>query len=242
MINAGTNKSEILSRPTLIALDREPSYFFVGADLSVAIPGTNGGSGNLVNIPVGTNLIVTPTFIDDDSMLIAVNIGRSSFEPLSAGASFAQQTQTARSTAQAHVSMKFGETLIISGLSEKEFKNYDSRVPILGSIPGIQYLFKKSTDAKKNLSAVLMLTPRKPIQANQLPLLKDKEKLALSEIRSKASKNGFVPSDNLETTLINLADNRMYLAVRSGDPYAEDWRQPSELNKIIQAIQKALYF
>ena len=242
MINAGNTRTDILARPTLIALDREPSYFFVGADLSVAIAGSNGGSGNLVSIPIGTNLIVTPTFIDDDSMLIAVNIGRSSFQPISAGGTFAQQTQTARATAQAHVSMKFGETLIISGLNEKELNNFDSRVPILGSIPGIQYLFGKAADQKKNSSAIVMLTPRKPTPANQLPALKDKEKLSLAEIRSKASQNGFVPSDNVETTLINLADNRMYFEARSGDPYAEDWRQPSQLNKIFLSLKKSLYF
>jgi hypothetical protein len=53
---------------------------------------------------------------------------------------------------------------------------------------------------------------------------------------------GFAPSDNIETTLIDFADNRMYLAARSGDPYAEDWREPSELKKIFQSIKKALYF
>lgn len=242
MINAGTVKGEILSRPTLIALDREPSYFFFGADLSVAIAGANGGSGSLENISIGTNLIVTPTFIDNDSMLVAVNIGRSSFQPISAGGTFSQQTQTSRATAQANALMKFGETLIISGLNEKELNNFDSRVPVLGNIPGIQYLFGKSTNGKKNTSVIVMLTPRKPTQANQLPSLKDKEKLALSEIRAKASQNGFVPSDNIETTLISIADNRMYLAARSGDPYAEDWRQPSELSKIFQSIKKALYF
>jgi len=242
MINAGATKSELLSRPTLIALDREPSYFFVGADLSVAISGSNGGSGNLVTIPVGTNLIVTPTFIDDDSMLIAVNIGRSAFRPVSAGGTFLQQTQTTRATAQANVTMKFGETLILSGLNEKELNTFDSRVPILGSIPGIQYLFGKSTDQKKNTSAIVMLTPRKPSPTNQLPALKEKEKLSLEEIRLKASKSGFVTSDNIETTIINLADSRMYLEARSGDVYAEDWRQTSKLNNLFMSLKRALYY
>jgi tetratricopeptide (TPR) repeat protein len=242
MINAGTTKSEVLARPTLIALDREPSHFFVGADLSVAITGTSGSPGNLVSIEVGTNLIVTPTFIDDDSMLIAVNIGRSAFRPVTAGGSFQQQTETARATAQANALMKFGETLIISGLNEKELNNFDSRVPILGSIPGIQYLFGKSTDQKKNSSLIVMLTPRKPNPANQIPLLKDKEKLALAEIRAKASKGGFIASDNIETTIVNLADSRMYLEASSGDPYPEGWRQPSKLNNLFLSLKRALYY
>jgi general secretion pathway protein D len=242
MINAGTTKSEVLARPTLIALDREPSHFFVGADLSVAITGINGSPGNLASIEVGTNLIVTPTFIDDDSMLIAVNVGRSAFRPASAGAAFKDQTETARATAQANALMKFGETLIISGLNEKELNNFDSRVPILGSIPGIQYLFGKSTDQKKNSSLIVMLTPRKPNPANQIPLLKDKEKLALAEIRAKASKGGFIASDNIETTIINLADSRMYLEASSGDPYPEGWRQPSKLNNLFISLKRALYY
>ena len=242
MINAGTTKSEVLARPTLIALDREPSAFFVGADLSVAITGVNGSPGNLASIEVGTNLIVTPTFIDDDSMLIAVNVGRSAFRPASAGAAFKDQTETARATAQANALMKFGETLIISGLNEKELNNFDSRVPILGSIPGIQYLFGKSTDQRKNTSLIIMLTPRKPKPANQIPLLKDKEKLALAEIRAKASKDGFIASDNIETTMVNLADGRIYSEVSSGDIYAEEWRQTSKLNNLFISLKRALYY
>ena len=242
MINAGTTKSQVLARPTLIALDREPSHFFVGADLSVVITGTNGSPGNLASIEVGTNLIVTPTFIDDDSMLIAVNIGRSTFRPISAGGTFQQQTETARATAQANALMKFGETLIISGLNEKELNNFDSRVPILGSIPGIQYLFGKSVDQKKNTSAIVMLTPRKLNPANQIPLLKDKEKLALAEIRAKASKSGFIASDNTETTLLHLADSRMYMEASSGDPYPEGWRKPSKLNDLFLSLKRALYY
>jgi len=241
MINSGKTRGELLSRPTLIALDRQPSYFFVGADLSVAIAGGNGGNGELVNIPIGTNLIVTPTFIDDNSMLIAVNIGRSAFQPISAGSSFSQQTQTSRSTAQANALMKFGETLIISGLDEKELSNFDSRVPVLGSLPGFNYFFGKSSNQKKHNSAVVMLTPRKPTTGNELPSLKDKEKLSLLEIRTKASKKGFVTSDNIETTL-DLPDNRLYFESRYGVPYAEDWRQPSQLNKIFSSLKKALYF
>ena len=242
MLNAGTTKTEVLARPTLIALDREPSHFFVGAELSVAIAGLNGSAGNLVTIDVGTNLIVTPTFIDDESMLIAVNIGRSSFRPLTAGGTFAQQRETAVATAQANALMKFGETLIISGLNEKELNNFDSRVPILGSIPGIQYLFGKSADQKKNSSAIVMLTPRKPNPANQIPQLKEKEKLALAEIRAKASKSGFIASDNTETILMHLADSRMYLEASSGDPYPENWRQPSKLNNLFLSLKRALYF
>lgn len=242
MINAGSTRAEVLSRPTLIALDREPSHFFVGAELSVAIAGSNGSAGNLVTIDVGTNLIVTPTFIDDDSMLIAVNIGRSAFRPITAGGTFQQQRETTVATAQANALMKFGETLIISGLNEKELNNFDSRVPILGSIPGIQYLFGKSSDQKKNTSAIVMLTPRKPNPANQLPILKEKEKLALAEIRAKASKSGFIASDNTETTLMSLADSRMYLEASSGDPYPEGWRQPSKLNNLFLSLKRALYY
>ncbi|CAM8402411.1 hypothetical protein [Candidatus Methylopumilus universalis] len=242
MINAGSTRAEVLSRPTLIALDREPSHFFVGAELSVAIAGSNGSAGNLVTIDVGTNLIVTPTFIDDDSMLIAVNVGRSAFRPITAGGTFQQQRETTVATAQANALMKFGETLIISGLNEKELNNFDSRVPILGSIPGIQYLFGKSSDQKKNTSAIVMLTPRKPNPANQLPILKEKEKLALAEIRAKASKSGFIASDNTETTLMSLADSRMYLEASSGDPYPEGWRQPSKLNNLFLSLKRALYY
>src|SRR5204862_5632091 len=62
--NATETNDEVIARPTLVVLDRQPSQFFSGANISIALAGQYGGS--VVEKPIGVSLSVTPTFIDDD--------------------------------------------------------------------------------------------------------------------------------------------------------------------------------
>ena len=58
--------------------------------------------------------------------------------------------------------MRRGDTLILSGLSEKETENVRDGVPLLQDIPGIQYFFSKQTTKDINKSVLILITPRMP--------------------------------------------------------------------------------
>ena len=58
--------------------------------------------------------------------------------------------------------MKFDDTLIISGLSEKETEKLNDGVPFLQDLPVLQHLFRHEDTLDFTKSVLILLTPRKP--------------------------------------------------------------------------------
>lgn len=159
IFNVGEDRTEVLARPTLVALDGQKSTFFSGSQLAVAITGNE--VANLEKIDVGVKLEITPTFIADDSVLIAVSVGRTYVDLNEEIKGFTQGVRVAKNEVNATVSLKFGQTLILSGLREKETSEVKSGVPLLRDLPLIQYLFSNEKTADFHKSIVTIITPRR---------------------------------------------------------------------------------
>lgn len=240
--NAENATNQVIARPTLVALDRKPSQFFSGSDLSIALPGQYGGS--VEDKPIGLSLSVTPTFIDDDTLLLTVKISRSFFENLvTASGTIDQSIETSRSMAQANVVLKFGQTLILSGLSEMHNQTDADGVPVLRAIPGLQYLFSNKQTSKDSKTVLVLLTPRRPAYGDQLPPPVDPlaQSPGLDALRERASK-GRPPNANLDIIARALDRNPHYLAYRSGDVNAEPWIESKSLTRTLHEALNLLYF
>lgn len=53
------------------------------------------------------------------------------------------------------------ETLILSGLSERETIKVSSRVPVLGDVPIVQNMFSRGEESQFTKSVLMLLTPRR---------------------------------------------------------------------------------
>lgn len=156
--NDSLDRADVLARPSLVALDGQPANFFSGEEVSVAIPGSFSG-GSLTDKTIGMELAVTPTFLDDDTVLLAINASRGFVNPAPAG-SFAQSLRTTRQRVTTSVAVDFGQTLILSGLSERQSETVRSGVPVLQELPGLQYLFSSQSRMEYLKSVIILLTPR----------------------------------------------------------------------------------
>ncbi|MFN3582877.1 hypothetical protein [Phenylobacterium sp.] len=157
-------RTEVLAKPSLVALDRTPSVFFSGATITIPISGQY--SGSLQEKAVGVSLAVTPTFVSDDEMLLAVNAGRSFLEP-GLEAELEQGIQTTTNSVSANVRLRFGETLVLSGLAEREDSRDSTEVPGLSRIPGLNlFLASRQTRRLRN-NMVVLLTPRRPNETSR---------------------------------------------------------------------------
>ncbi|QPQ54756.1 hypothetical protein IC614_10575 [Allosphingosinicella flava] len=159
ILDNGSLRTDVLARPSLVALDRTPSIFFSGATITVPVSGQY--SGTLQEKAIGVSLAVTPTFLSDDELLLAVDAGRSFLQP-EIEADLEQGIQTGTNSVTANVRMRFGETLILSGLVEREDERETSKVPGLGDIPILNLAFKNKINRKLNNQVIILLTPRQP--------------------------------------------------------------------------------
>ena len=154
--NDGMNKAEVLARPSLLAVESQTSQFYSGAVLHVQL-NSNNSDGSLVDVPVGINLSITPTFLDNETIKIKVHADRSFIESRSEKLGFSAFSQTSKTSVDATAVMKFGETLILSGLSENETTKAKSGVPFLQSIPIIQSLFSNKTEQEMKKSVMILI-------------------------------------------------------------------------------------
>lgn len=159
ILNRGKRHYEVIARPSLSAFLGEQSTFFVGEQLNVAVAGTN--FAQLERIDVGVGLKITPAEIRADGTRFRVEADRSFFSDQGVG-SFSQQLATFRQSVAATADVRFGETLVLSGLSESVSDGAESGVPVLGDIPVLELAFNRKTDQRRQRSVIILVTPSAP--------------------------------------------------------------------------------
>jgi type II secretory pathway component GspD/PulD (secretin) len=128
-------------------------------------------SGDIKSYPFGTTLTVTPTLLrtrgEDGSprIRLVVETGR---KTILARDSEDVENSGDGSTVFANVEVNseavlgLGQTLILTGLSQRESQQVRTGVPGLRKIPLIKYLFSTTVTKTSDLSVIILLTPRDP--------------------------------------------------------------------------------
>lgn len=246
--NQSGQSAEVLARPSLLVLDRQPAQFFSGSNVTIALT-SNLGSGSIGEKNIGVSLSVAPTFVSDNDILLNIKAARSFFEPTAESSTFQQSVQTSRNMVSAAAKVRFNQTLILSGLSERELNSQSSGVPVLKDIPGVQYLFSRKTNQDYSKSVLILLTPRRVSSfgetldtVNQIYGDEQSDPKVLQETRARALKElgGTWPS--LYKTLRHMTRNQLLHGVRSNDMRIDDWQQPPRLGKVLQEAVDTLYY
>ena len=72
----------------------------------------------------------------------------------------AQDLITTKRSAKTNVVVKDKETIVIGGLIQDSEENITNKVPLLGDIPGLGWLFKTTSKNRKKTNLIIMLTPQ----------------------------------------------------------------------------------
>lgn len=221
--NANAKRNEVLARPTLVALGNQTSNFFSGVDVNAAAVSNGQGSAVQIQKEVGVKLAVTPEFLPGDQIKLNIAAERTFLAIPSASVKFDFRLDTTKTTVNANVVMKFGETLILSGLSERDQSRDRDGVPLLQDIPIVQYLFSRNVTRDYYKSVLILLTPRKAQYTNRSPedvanenATSTPAELALEEFEAKY-KPWFKPIPNVGEITHRLEKSALYREFRSGD-------------------------
>lgn len=172
--NATSSNTQVVARPTLTALDRIPSTFYSGGVQTVGLNGGGVSGAQVSNVPTGISLSVTPSFIDDETMMLAVKVSRSFINAAAPVGGFNAGISVSQHAVTSNVRIKYGETLILDGLTLRTFTSEQDGVPVLQDIPIIQYLFNNKKQQKYSENVLVMITPRKLISnASDLKKMED---------------------------------------------------------------------
>ena len=166
--NVSEQRVAFLARPHLTTISGTPATFLAGGDIVFVVAGNI--SGDIKPYPFGTTLEVTPTLLRTQGegglprVRLSVKAGRKIFLALTdlyGGAEGSSAVfENVEVTSEAVVNLN--QTLILTGLNQREHRTIKSGVPGLRSIPVIKYLFSESVTTTSDLAIVILLTPRDP--------------------------------------------------------------------------------
>jgi len=106
------------------------------------------------------SLDVTPQITPDNRIIMTVEIRKDSvgqFVQLGGGFSV-PSIDTKNVTTQ--IAVNNGDTAVIGGIYEETIRNDATKVPLLGDIPVLGYLFKQTGRSSEKTELLIFLTPR----------------------------------------------------------------------------------
>jgi len=158
--------------------------------------------------------------------------------------------QTSRNSVSANVALKFGQTLILSGLAEQEVQRSSDGVPVLQDIPLLQYLFRSKQAQNFTRSVLVLITPRKPEAerdllareiANRVPGADSDKESLFRKIGGQGRQSQGVAS-SVDAAYRHALESKLFLQFRAGDVRTEDWSTPSRLDSMLQQMKDMPYF
>lgn len=220
---------EVAARPMLTAYLGEQSEFFVGKSLRIAVTGINDSS--LEAIDVGINLKARPIEIDDRGTKLSISAERSFLQDGEIG-SFTQGLSAFRQFVSATAHVNFGETLVLSGLSESAANSTGSKTPIIGDLPLIGRVFNQRTTEQRRDSVMIFLTPSRATQFSSEPWARSDTVQRMINMWSKV----IDPATNASSVSAALSRTRVYSRMKRGDAALALPSGAEDLKSLIKAI------
>ena len=159
---ASDTDSNILSTPSILAMDNEPARLFIGQEIPITTGeslGTNNSNPfrTTSRQEVGIELEITPQIDEGTSVILNIKQGVSGIAGV---AQSGTDLITNKREIETTVLVDNNQIIVLGGLIDEDVQEVVSKVPILGSIPLLGKLFQSSskTTSKKNLMVFLKPT------------------------------------------------------------------------------------
>lgn len=157
-------KNDILSTPSIVTMDNKEASFNVGQEVPVQSGSQSSTTSDQVfntieRKTVGTKLVVTPQINEGDSVLLNIEQEVSSVAQTQAtGTANLGPTFDTRTIKNA-VLVKSGETVVLGGLMDEKTQEKVSKVPLLGDIPVLGYLFRSTSNSTSKRNLMVFIRP-----------------------------------------------------------------------------------
>lgn len=154
------NRGKVISNPRVVTTNQKPAVILQGVQIpySTAVAETTGGTGtNTVQfVDAFLCLLVDPQILNNDSVILNVEVQKDAPGQTSAGGLPAID----RRRVKTQVRVNNGETVVLGGIYETINRNDINKVPFLGDLPFLGYLFKNTDRREIKTEVMIFLTPR----------------------------------------------------------------------------------
>ena len=189
---ADDRDSNILSTPSILAMDNEPARLFIGQEIPITTGeslGTNNSNPfrTTSRQEVGIELEITPQINEGTSVILNIKQGVSGIAGV---AQSGMDIITNKREIETTVLVDNNQIIVLGGLIDEDIQEVVSKVPVLGSIPILGRLFQSSSSSTSTKNLMVFLKPTILTDsdvANQISLEKYNYFKAEQEIKNKNS-------------------------------------------------------
>lgn len=160
---SSTTRANILSTPTIVALDNEEAELLVGQNVPFKTGESTGPASSTENPfttiqrqDIGLNLLIKPQINRGDSITLDL---KQSTESIAPSVDIASDIVTNKRLVRTKALIKDGQTLVIGGLLQDDASVSRSKVPLLGDIPLLGKLFSSTNRSRGKTNLMVFIHP-----------------------------------------------------------------------------------
>jgi general secretion pathway protein D len=160
-----------ISNPKIMTLNNQPALISAGNELfyktidtttlAGGTTGTQGTTQNIKSVFAGVLLDITPEISDDGTILLRINpsISDTLSTISSDNSARSMPPDLSRRQVSSVVSIRDGERVILGGLINRRSTTTSTKLPLLGDLPFVGYLFKQEGTAERVEELVIIIEP-----------------------------------------------------------------------------------
>ncbi|MBE1158937.1 type IV pilus secretin family protein [Dyella acidiphila] len=159
-------RSEVVSSPRVITANQQEADIRQGQEIGyVTFQNTAGGAGASGTATVAfkdavLELKVTPTITADNRVYLAINVNKDSLDHYITVTGSGQVPVIDTRSLNTSVLVDDGQTVVLGGIYEVTKSDTINKVPGLGDIPGLGFLFRSTQHVNDRDELLIFVTPR----------------------------------------------------------------------------------
>ena len=147
-------KGKIISSPRVVTADQLKALIEQGTELPYQVA-TSSGATSIAFRKANLKLEVTPQITPDGNIILDVDVNKDSVG-VETRAGFAIDTKHVKT----QVLIENGGTVVLGGIFQQVERTSDTKVPLLGDIPVLGYLFKSTGRTNDKTELLVFITPK----------------------------------------------------------------------------------
>ena len=154
------NRGKVVSSPRVITGDNQKAHIEQGTEIPYVTPGSANSPATVSFKKAVLALDVTPQITPDGRVIMQVEIRKDSVGELVNVQGGGQVPAIDTKNVLTSIAVNNGDTAVIGGIYEEVIRNDTTKVPFLGDVPVVGYLFKNTGRSSQKTELLIFLTPR----------------------------------------------------------------------------------
>lgn len=152
-------RGEIISTPRVITANQKEATIEQGVEIPFQESASSGATTTQFKKAV-LSLTVTPQITPDDNIILDLRVSRDNVGELVASATGGFVPSIDTRSVETQVLVRDGQTVVLGGIYETERRETTTKVPWLGDIPGVGFLFRSTSNLSNKAELLIFVTPR----------------------------------------------------------------------------------